>query len=171
MEERFCPRARLLGSLTMKQVCNGPEMLAGMMEVQNVNGLTESVLGDVPEPDRAIDDDVNSMGSAQAPPPSFCLHRRAKVHRFSVRRFYHDVLLDQHPSPRRLFDALLQPVNNGRFDFFPIHPLGFFFTLAGSPIDTALARQPPVHHEHQGKLGFPSYWGGLMAVHLASLAT
>ena len=149
MQERFRPGARRVGSLALKQVRNGPEVFAGVMEVQNVNGLAEPVLRHVPEPDGAIDDDVTFARAGQAPPPSLRLHRRPKVHRLGIRCPNHDVLLDQHPPPRRLLNALVQPVNDRRFDLLPIHPIRLLLAPARPPIYPALPGHPPVHHEDQ----------------------
>ena len=121
MEEWFGPGACFAAAFTMQEVSHRPEMLAGMMKVQEENGLAEPVLGEVSEPDGSVHDDVNFTGTRQPSPPRLRLHRRPKVHRRGVRWEGHQVILNEQSSARSLLDALLQPVNHRRFDFFPIH--------------------------------------------------
>ena len=123
MQERFGPSASCAAAFPMQQVSHRPEVLAGVMKVQEENGLAEPILGDVPEPDGSVDHDVNFTGPPQPSPPRRRLHRRAKVHGRGVRWAGHHIFLNQHPAARSLLDALLQPVNYRRFDFFPIHAI------------------------------------------------
>src|ERR671922_726281 len=66
VEQGFNPGARLRAFLAMQGVGHRPEMFAGMMEVEHVNGVGKTVLCHVPQPDRAVDHDVDFLGPSQA---------------------------------------------------------------------------------------------------------
>ena len=67
LEQGFNPAARLGAAGAMQFVGHGPQVGVSVIEVQPVNGILETVFGQIPDPDGAIGDDEHPLGLAQAP--------------------------------------------------------------------------------------------------------
>ncbi len=55
------------------------------------------------------------------------------------------------PPATRALAALLQPVDDRRFDLVPDDALGIPPSTPGAPVRTAFARHPAIEHDHQAE--------------------
>jgi len=92
VQERFHPWAGFSGAW-MEVARQFPEILARVVEVERLGGGGKAILDQAPDPDRAIGDDKDFLGSGQAAPERFLLDGSAELQGLGPRRAGHHVFL------------------------------------------------------------------------------
>ena len=157
MQDSLQPFLGLGSPGAMQRLRHRVQVLPGMMKIERLDCLLESILSQIPQPHRSIHDQIDHLRPGQSPAQGLLMHPSSKFHRGGFRRCRHRVFLQKQSPSRGLFHALLQPVDHRRFDLPPLHPLRSLLARSGSPVRTPLPRHPAVHHDHQakGRLEFP----------------
>lgn len=135
----FHPSARQL-PISMQRFPQVPQLLAGMIKIQQLDRSTPTVLRQVPNPRRAVADDQLLSRCSQPALARLLMQTPAQFHRLALPT--HDRLLGQQTPaifPRRV---LLQIKHSG-LQFVPFHARLLRFALA--PARTALGA--PASHQ------------------------
>ena len=128
-----------------------PTVLAGLIKVQQPDGIRPAVLLKVPNPRSAIAQKQNMPGPRQAAALRFPIQSPAQFQGCSLPTDDHFVG-QQSPVARRS-PPLLVPIKHPGLEFVPFHAGLPAFLL--SPARSALAHHPAVHHQDGQRAGRP----------------
>jgi len=122
-------------------------MPGGVVKVQDLHRVAEAVAGQIPDPDRAVGDDVDTACLPQAVAQGQGKQPATEFVRIATKGFVE--FLHEHPPARLRLAAIAKPKDNAGFHLAPIDAAGGTFGRLQAPLIATLANHPAVKHDRQ----------------------
>ena len=124
----------------MQRFAQGPEMLAGVIEVQQLMRLAPTIPHDVPDPRSAVSHRQHVAGTSQTAAHRFPMQSPSQLQAFALPTDHHFFQQLSPCRPRRLF----VPVKDAQLRFMPFHAAVASFFVCPTPArESALETHPP----------------------------
>lgn len=150
MELLFNPRPRLNFIVWTVGVSQGPEVLAGMVEVEQLNRMGPAVGHHAPYPLAAVGQGQCVPGFSQSGAQGLPAQPLAQFHRLALKA--HNCFLTDHSPSALGVGGLFLSIEDSGFDFVPFHAL--FAGSFTSPARSTKSGHPAVHHQNAQLGGF-----------------